>query len=159
MPLQGTTREIRGRKWVIGALPVDVAFDVGCRVMEWRGQILAAAGPAAADSRTLADIADGDEARARALIGSQVQAMGAIQSLTGKMLRDAEYRREVWARCLQVCLCDGRPVVDGSGKFLLEAADLPDAVEAHHAVIDHNCAPFLQALGTGSPSASASQPT
>lgn len=155
MPLQGTTREINGRKWVIGALPVDVAFDVGCRVMEWRGQILAAAGGAAADDAMSADLAP---EQVRALMAGRVQAMGAIQSLTGKMLRDPEYKREVWTKCLQVCLCEGRSVVGNDGRFQLEAADLADAVEAHQAVIEHNC-PFLTAFGAGNPSASARQPS
>ena len=47
--------------------------------------------------------------------------------------RDPEYKREVWTKCLQVCLCEGRPVVGNDGRFQLEAADLADAVEAHGA--------------------------
>lgn len=151
MPLQGITKEINGRKWTIGVLPVDVAFDVGCRVGEWRGRILAAAGPAAADNDLLGELGS-DPEKVRQIVGGQVRAMAGVQETTYRMLRDPEYKREVWTRCLQVTLCEGRQVITNTGGFALSAADIADAVEAHQAVIEHNC-PFLTAFGKGQPSA------
>lgn len=148
--LEGTTKTINGRKWTIGALPVDLAFEVGCLVMEWRGRFLQDAGPAAAGPQTLADLKGDGEVTpeaVKALVWEQMRSLGSLTTLTGKMLRDPEYRRDVWLRCLSVCLCEHRPVVSDNGKFLLDSADLADAFEAHQAVIDHNCGPFLAGFG------------
>ena len=133
--LEVKTVEINGRTYTIGQMPAAVAFDVGCIVAEWRGKVLGAMGDAALHSL---------DAPIDAVAGA-----GRSISMVAKMLRDTEYRKQVWEPALSVCSCDGVPVLRGDWQTTYAGDRLADLYELHNASIAHSCGGFLKGLGLG----------
>ena len=131
------TTEVNGKPCTMAKLDAATAFDVACIVAEWRGKLLAAAGD--------------DGLRAEAAGIDSVQAAGRMLTQAAKMLRDREYREQVWLRVLHSCTINGTPVMAGDGKTPRQEHDLADLYALHLLAIDHSCGSFLRALGAGQP--------
>lgn len=128
------TADIRGKTYTIGQLPADKAFDVACIVAEWRGK----------QAEALGDAMLTPNARIDAVRGA-----GRAISTAAKMLRDPEYRSQVWTPLLSQCSCDGVPVLRGDWPMTFAGDALGDLYDLHIKAIEHSCGGFLRALGLG----------
>lgn len=141
--------EIGGHQYVIGQVPADVAFDIACVVMEWRGRLLEAGGGAAAAPAILDKLKDeaGDDDRVRRLVADylseQVAGVGRVHQTFARMYRDPEYRRVVWDRLFEACTCDNRPVLGEGWKLAYAGERLGELVRVHLLAVEHNCSGFL----------------
>ena len=157
--------EVGGAKYVIGQVPADKAFDIGCIVLEWRGKIAEAAGSAAAASDVVARLADAigdDRATSRVLtnyIAEQVAGYGRSQQTVAKMLRDREYRDTVFRPLFEVCSRDGQPVLGGDWLTYYAGERMADLIAVHNAAVDHNCAGFLRGFALATPNGAANPAT
>lgn len=129
------TADVGGKPCTIPKLDAATAFDVACLVAEWRGKLLSAAGD------------DGVRAESAGL--DSVQAAGRMLTQAAKMLRDREYRDQVWVRVLHGCTLNGEPVMGPDGRTPRDSHDLADLYKLHLLSIEHSCGSFLQALGAG----------
>lgn len=129
------TTEVGGKSATIPKLDAATAFDVACIVAEWRGKMLAAAGD------------DGLKAEAAGV--DNFAATGRMLAAAARMLRDKEYRDQVWIRVLHGCTLNGEPVMAADGRTPRDSHDLADLYRLHLLSIDHSCGSFLAALGVG----------
>lgn len=129
------TAEVNGKPCTIPKLDAASSFDVACIVAEWRGKLLAAAGD--------------DALKTEAMGLDNVAATGRMMSAAAKMLRDKEYREQVWIRVLHGCTLNGEPVMGPDGKTPRDTHDLADLYQLHLEAINHSCGSFLAVLGVG----------
>lgn len=154
--LASTTVEINGTAYTVGQLPADAAFDVGCIVAEWRARQSAAYGDGVGSIEVRAGA---DPMATDVPLGKIMAGEATARRVRAQMLRDPEYRKNVWDRVLGVCMgADGVPVMRADWTTRFAGERLADLFALHEAAIEHSCGPFLRRLGVEAPGQTPSQP-
>jgi len=129
MALVGKTVTIGDKDYIISQFDALQAMDVGCLAQQWRARQFGKASAGLADRAQLES----------ALFGSL--------ELIAQMYANSEYRSKVFWPTLELCTCNGKPVIDRDGvwKLTYAGAELLNLLKLFQAALEHACGGFFLA--------------